>query len=533
MLDAAPDLGAAFALDAGTKRQPFTQSLTDFARSVNPRYRWFRHCAILGDALQRVADGEITRLMVFMPPRHGKSELVSRIFPAYYLRRHPHRWVGVCSYEATLAQDFSRTARDFFLRAGGTIRTDSAAVSLWQTPEVGGMWAAGVGGPITGKGFHLGIIDDPIKNAEEAASETIRAKHKSWYQSTFATREAPLDEQPAIVVVQTRWHEDDLSGWLLEQEKYEAEGWHVVNFEALKSDDAPALPLSVTVEPDWRQPGEALCPERYDASALDKIRRRVGTYYWTALYSQRPAEAGGTVFQRGWWRYYQPEQAPRVFDRVICSWDLAFKDTDGSDYCAGQVWGSVGSRFYLLDRVRERMSFSAACAAVAGLQAKARAWAPHGVATYVEDAANGPAVVNALVRSVPGIVAVRPEGGKQSRAYGAQPLVEAGQCYLPDPASSPWVEDFVREHAAFPTGAHDDEVDAFSQAMTQLAWGAVDPRPAPPALPEDRLAPFDPKRGERVKERTPWDEYRARQEQTGRVRPGYKMPRRNNVRSVS
>jgi predicted phage terminase large subunit-like protein len=508
---AAPFLAGAQGANATAK------SLREFAAAVNPRYRWYRHCAVLADALQRVADGKIRRLMVFMPPRHGKSELVSRIFPAYYLRRHPHRWVGLCSYEATLAQDFSRTARDAFLRDGGTIRDDSSAVSLWQTPDRGGMWAAGVGGPITGKGFHLGIIDDPIKNDEEAQSETIRAKQKSWFQSTFATREAPDEEAPAIVVVQTRWHEDDLSGWLLAQEQYEAEGWHVVNFEAVKAESTAPFPMSCTVEPDWRAAGQPLCPERYDATALEKIKRRVGSYFWSALYQQAPAEAGGQVFKRDWWRYYTADTLPRTFDWVVQSWDLPFKDTDGSDYAAGQVWGRVGARFYLLDRVRERMSFTAACQAIKAMAAK---W-PKATGVYVEDAANGPAVVNALVREVPGLIAVRPEGGKVSRAYAAQPLVEAGQVFLPDPRLASWVEDFVREHAAFPTGAHDDEVDAFTQAMAQITWGAVEPPEPVKGLPADVFPGIDVATRQRKRSPSAADVLLASQVR----KPAHAMPR--------
>ncbi|HTE19108.1 MAG TPA: terminase family protein, partial [Armatimonadota bacterium] len=190
-------------------------SFREFVDAVRPRYQWYRHCVVLADALQKVVDGEITRLMVFMPPRHGKSELVSRLFSAYYLYRHPERWVGINSYSAELAYTLSRAAREHYTRSGAGLRGDASAVKHWETGGGGGLWAAGVGGPITGKGFHAGVIDDPLKNAEEAASDTILAKQKEWYNSTFYTREEPGG---AIIVVQTRWNEGDLSGWLLAQE---------------------------------------------------------------------------------------------------------------------------------------------------------------------------------------------------------------------------------------------------------------------------------------------------------------------------
>lgn len=460
--------------------QPMVPSLREFAQTVNPRYQWYRHCEVLAEALERVVSGEITRLMVFMPPRHGKSELASRIFPAYYLTRHPGRWVGLCSYAADLAQTFSRTARDHYTHpdVGGVIRGDSAAVKHWETPQGGGMWAAGVGGPITGKGFHLGVIDDPIKNAEEASSETIREKQKDWYRSTFYTREEP---QGAIVVIQTRWHEDDLAGWLLtlEQED-EPERWHVVNLAAVadRADERPVFPITCTVEPDWRSPGEALCPERYDAAKLNQLKSKVGSYYFGALYQQRPTSAAGDVFKRDWWQFYTtPDHPipgvptlPPSLHRVIQSWDMAFKDEETSDYVSGQVWGAHHTKCYLLDRIKERLSFTASCQAVVGMTAK---W-PKSRGKYIEDKANGPAIINALRRSVVGVVPVKPDGGKLARAYAVQPMVEAGQVYLPHPRIAPWVEDFMREMGQFPRGAHDDDVDACTQALNVLARGLRD-----------------------------------------------------------
>ncbi len=153
--------------------------------------------------------------MVFMPPRHSKSETVSRLFTAYYLYRHPERFVGLASYGADLAYTLSRAARDNFVKACGQLSKAAKAVKQWLTSTGGGLWAAGVGGPATGKGFHLGVIDDPIKDAEEAASDKIRQRNKDWLSSVFQTREEPGG---AIVVLQTRWHEDDLSGYLLSME---------------------------------------------------------------------------------------------------------------------------------------------------------------------------------------------------------------------------------------------------------------------------------------------------------------------------
>ena len=263
----------------------------------NGKYHWYPYCVRLAHILQKVADGDLLRLMVFMPPRHGKSELVSRLFSAYFLYRFPDRWVGVNSYAADLAYTFSRAAKDNYLYADGIIRGDASAVKHWETGKGGGMWAAGVGGPITGKGFDLGIIDDPVKNAEEASSDVMRKKQKDWFDSTFSTREEP---GAAIIIIQTRWHEDDLSGYILGKEEEEPEHWHVVHFEAIKEKESPEYPETCTVEPDPRKKGEALAPLRYPIEKLKKFANRIGSYFFGALFQQRPKPHEGNLFKRDW-----------------------------------------------------------------------------------------------------------------------------------------------------------------------------------------------------------------------------------------
>lgn len=448
------------------------RSFRAYVDHSHPRYRWYRHCVTLGEALQGVADGTIKRLMVFEPPRHGKSEEVSRLFPGYYLERHPDHWVGLSSYAAGLAFTLSRNAREIYQRAGNALNPKASGVEQWETTEGGGMWAAGVGGPITGKGAHLLIVDDPLKNAKEANSETIREAHKDWWRSTFYTRAEP---DAAIVVVQTRWHEDDLAGWLLslEQEEEDAEHWYILNLEAIKEEEPQAFPSSCTVLPDWREPGEALCPERYPLDKLRRMERKIGTYYFGALYQQHPTALAGDVFKREWWQFYTTPDCPipdvRMLPpdltRVIQSWDMTFKDEAENDFVSGQVWGQRFTDYYLLDRVNERMSFTATCTALETMSGK---W-PKARGKYIEDKANGPAVINSLRRRLNGIVAVEPDGGKIARAYAVQPIVEARQCYLPHPRIAPWVEDFIRQLAQFPRGVHDDDVDACTQALNILS----------------------------------------------------------------
>lgn len=463
------DRGSQQLVPRGRAARPFRT----YVDVCNPRYRWYRHCQTLGDALQGVADGSIKRLMVFEPPRHGKSEEASRLFPGYYLERHPEQWVGLASYAAGLAFTLSRNARDNYQRAGNHVHPGASGVEQWETLEGGGMWAAGVGGPITGKGAHLLLVDDPIKNAEEAGSEIIREKHKDWWRSTFYTRAEP---DAAIVVIQTRWHEDDLAGWLLSQELDEdPERWHVLNLEAIKEEVPQPFPPSCTTLADWRRPGEALCPERYPIEKLRRMERRIGGYYFGALYQQRPTALAGDVFKREWWQFYTTPDTPipgirmlpPTLDRVIQSWDMAFKDEEQNDYVSGQVWARRFTDLYLLDRINDRLSFTASCDAVETMSGK---W-PAARGKYIEDKANGPAIINSLRRQVGGIVPVKPDGGKVARAYAVQPYVEGLQCYLPHPRIAPWVEDFIRQLAQFPRGSHDDDVDAATQALNILTRG--------------------------------------------------------------
>lgn len=432
--------------------------------------------------------------MGFMPPRHFKSETVSRLFSAYWLYRYPQQWVALASYGAELAEGMSRDARDRYRDAGGQVREGSASVKRWQTTSTGGMWAVGVRGAATGKGWHLGVIDDPVKNAEEAQSPTIRERNKSWYQSTWLTRQAP---GAAMVMIMTRWHEDDLSGWLLNEGELSQhpEAWTIVSMPALAEVDPPKFPPTCTVVADWREEGEALCPPWYPVNDLEATRARVGSYVWGALYQQRPAPLEGGILKRQWWRYWQPAGAnfppvivrladggvveipavdlPVTFDEMLQSWDCSFKDLTTSDFVAGQIWARVGSNKYLLD-------YALRHADIIGTVAAIKAWAlewPNAVAKLIEDKANGPAVMQMMRGQTSGVIAVEPEGNKLSRVYAVSPEIEAGDVYLPHPRLRSWVDGFVNNCAAFPNATHDDDVDAMSQALVRMRLGRVESAP--------------------------------------------------------
>jgi predicted phage terminase large subunit-like protein len=432
-----------------------------FVRQANPLYQFYQHIHNLHGFLQRVADGDIKRLMVFMPPRHSKSETVSRLFSAYYLIRHPERWVGIASYAEGLAFTLSRNARDNYQHGGGTLSQAAWAVSQWETGRGGGLWAAGVGGGITGKGFHLGIIDDPLKDAEEAQSSTIREKVKDWYSSTFSTRQEP---DASIVVIQTRWHADDLAGWLLSREADAPEHWHIVDFPAI-AEPLPQFPKTCTVETDWRRTGEALCPERYSLDALEKIHRSIGEYWWSALYQQRPAPREGAFFKRSWFQIVDasPAQAQRV------RWLDTGATSGGGDPSASVLMASAGGIYYVEDCTRGQWSPAEVDAVVVQLAALDRQRYGHVVNwTGQEPGSGGKRQAEQFVRMLAGYaVAAEPEtGSKEVRAAPFASQCEAGNVRL---VKGAWNAQFIEELCAFPNGAHDDDVDAASGAFGKLA----------------------------------------------------------------
>lgn len=270
-----------------------------FGQYVTPAWDWEpEHWKLIADKLMRVERGEIKRLMIFSPPRHGKSELGTIHFPAWYMMRNPDRRVILTSYAANLADTFSRRIRAIFRDHaynlfGVSIASDSAKVDEWDIEgHHGKLIAAGVGGPITGQGASLLIIDDPLKNAEEANSPTMRQKIWDWFVSTAYTR---LEPDGAIVLTLTRWHEDDLAGRLMKQMGEEdGEHWEILNLPA----------LAEAKDPLGREVGEALWPSRFNVQTLLRIKRAVGSYVWSALYQQRPQDLHGGGFKAFWFKWY-------------------------------------------------------------------------------------------------------------------------------------------------------------------------------------------------------------------------------------
>jgi predicted phage terminase large subunit-like protein len=395
--------------------------------------------------------------MVFMPPRHSKSETVSRLFSAYYLLCHPDRFVGITSYAADLAYVLSRNAREHYQRAGGPVSQEAFAVSQWETGKGGGLWAAGVGGSITGKGYKLGIIDDPLKDAEEAQSEVTRERIKDWYNSTFYTRQEP---DAAIVIIQTRWHQDDLSGWLLDNEADKPENWHVLVLPAI-AEPLSTFPTTCIVAPDCRQEGAALCPERYPIARLREIEGRIGPYFFGALYQQRPRARTGGMFQRQWFTIVDELSATLQHKRY---WDLAA--TVGGDWTAGAKGGRNDGVTYIADMRRLRGT----PAQVEALVRQTAELDGRNVPIYIEQepGSSGVNTIDHYQRHVlPGFIVygVRSTGSKSERAAPVSSAAEAGNVRL---LRGHWNAAFLDEIEAFPQGAHDDQVDALSGLFEKL-----------------------------------------------------------------
>jgi predicted phage terminase large subunit-like protein len=460
------------------RRRAARTSLLDFTRLTFPTYRPDRAHTLIAGTLGAVVRGELHRLMIFAPPQHGKSQLVSIQLPAFWLGRRPNDPVILTSYAASLAESMSRQARGLVEAAefqalfpGITTRRDSRAVDRWELAGCrGGMLAVGVGGPVTGHGGLLGIIDDPFENYQEAMSPTIRDKVWEWYRTTFRTR---LWEGGSIVLVMTRWHENDLAGRLLAEQPGE---WAVLRLPALAEtqDERDAnnrrlgLPLG---EPDplGRPPGEPLCPRRFSREALEVLRRDVGGVAWAGQYQGTPRAPEGNRFQRAWFPLV--DAAPFAARRVRF-WDKASSEGHG-DFTAGLLLARTEDGVYWVeDLVRGQWSSGTRDAVMLRTAEQDARRYDRAVETWVEQepGSSGKDSAVAAVRLLAGY-AVRLDrvtGSKEVRAEPFASQAEAGCVRL---VRGPWNRDFLDEVTTFPHGAHDDIVDAAAGAFTKLALG--------------------------------------------------------------
>ena len=421
------------------------QPVRSWLETVTPRWNWsWPHLRYVQDHLDRVTTGDIKRLMLFLPPRHGKSEMTTVRYPVYRLEKNPYLRVIVGAYNQTLANKFSRKARR--LAEGRLALSDErTAVEDWETTKGGGMRAVGVGGGVTGQGGDLVIIDDPIKNREEADSEAYRERVWDWYTDDLYTR---LEPGAALVLIMTRWHEDDLAGRILASD--DAPNWTVVKLPAEAEEDDPL----------GRKPGEALCRDRYDEAALAGIKNILHRSYY-ALYQQRPQPREGAMFHREWFQV-----APKpVGARAVRWWDMAATE-DGGDWTVG-VKLSLGrdQLVYVEDVQRFRHApgkRDRRIRQVVGMDGPSvPQWSGR------EPGAAGVTAAESFVRLLVGYAAHhRPEtGSKETRAEPFASYAENGMVRM---VRGDWNEAFLSELVSFPSGKHDDQVDAAAQAFSVL-----------------------------------------------------------------
>jgi len=484
-------------LKAEASKEWARQSLIGFAKhATRGTYQAPRHLKFLAEKLEAVERGEITRLIVSMPPRHGKSWMCSRFFPSWFLSRNPEKAVMLGSYGASFAKKWGGRCKELVGNNGHLfakksnnglpvmVRKDTSAKDEWGIEShEGGMMTAGVGGAFTGYGADLLIIDDPCKNSEEANSEVQREKVWDWYDSTAHSR---LEPGGAVVIIMTRWHEDDLVGKLLREEKEliengeEPEGWDVCVLSAI-CDDPDNDILN-------RKEGEALWPERFaaDCKKFKRIKRRA--YIWSALYQQKPTLPDGNLFKSKYFHYYNlieeidaRGRAKKVYEynsaratvesmQIFTTADPAFSEKESADFTVVAVWGFFANYLLLLDLHRGHFSKTELFNIYKGIKED---YGCH--RNWME--------VGAFQVGAPTIAYLRGKGimmselnnkdhgaskDKYARADSAQPQFEEGRVLFPKLAS--WIYLLLEELLAFPRGNNDDQVDVVSYGVLAAPW---------------------------------------------------------------
>lgn len=414
-----------------------------YCHIINRNFKRNWHHEVIAKHLDEIADGKSKRLIISLPPRHGKSFLISQHFPTFYLGRNPKHNIISTAYNQTLAEDFGVYVKNLLMseeyKTIFPVNVDISSKSKrrFSLTEGGNYYAIGRGGPITGRGGNLIIIDDLIKNEHEARSETHRKAILEWYKNTLRTRLMP---NGSIIIVQTRWHQQDLIGELLNNSKEE---WEYIKIPAIN---------------EFNQP---LWPEMYPLEVLETIRKEVGTITFEGLYQQEPTVTQGYMIDVDWIQRYRLDDLPKIVHDSIITFDLTFKGSKDTDYVVGQKWSKLGADYYLVDMIRERADFTKTLFHMKHFINK------HKDCTniVIEDAANASAVYSTIKQHVSGVRLWKPQTSKEARLMAVAPLFEAKNIYIPKDEK---YDIFVSELLGFPLAAHDDTVDACSMALLNL-----------------------------------------------------------------
>lgn len=391
-------------------------------------------------------------LVLSIPPQHGKSMTITETLPSWYLGKFPTKRIIEASYSEDFAQLFGRRnlrkieqfGKEIFNIEKGKIANNT---EFELSNGIGGMISRGMLSGVTGRPADLMIIDDPVKNRQEADSKTYRDRIWAEWNDSFKSR---LSFGAKVIIIQTRWHEDDFAGRIIKNEKHVT----VINLKCEADDNDPL----------GRKPGEALCPEIGKGNEWLKdfkstFTTKEGNRTWNALYQGSPTPDDGNIFKRKWFQYY--EKLPTL-PYMLISVDATFKDKEDNDFVSIQVWGKKNVDFYLVDRVKEHLGFTETLNVIRQLRNKYDQCS----AVLIEDKANGSAIIEVLQREFSGVVPINPEGGKIARANAVSPSFESGNVYLPKTAK--WLYDYETELISFPNAEHDDDVDCTTQALNRL-----------------------------------------------------------------
>lgn len=487
--------------------------LIPFTQRINPRYMagWVHKdiARRLEKFSDDVAAGLSPRLMLLMPPRHGKSELASRMFPAWHLGRQPDHEIIACSYNVGLAMTFSRKVKEvlddpnYHTVFDARLNPNHQSAEEWGLAgKRGGYVAAGVGGGITGKGAHVLLIDDPIKNAEEADSADVREKLWDWYGSTAYTRLAPGG---GVLVIQTWWHDDDLAGRLqmAMAADEEADQFEVVKYPAIAEDDEyldlstdmlvrgvdlvdlsteQKVGLALGAELDGyrllRRKGDALHPERYDTLKLNRIKKTIPNRFWSALYQQNPVPDDGSYFLKEQFRRAPPPNLKRA--KVFIAWDFAISEKKQNDYTVGTVGlQDEDDVLHVVDQVRFKSGDAFFIVeSILNLSSK---WYSSGQVIGFEDGQIYRAIESLLKKRMRerqqylSITVLKPITDKMARARPLQGRMQQGMVSFSDKAE--FYDSLRQEMLRFPAGVHDDQVDSLAW-VTQMVVGSQPPRAA-------------------------------------------------------
>lgn len=455
------------------------------ACDLDPSMRRTPALEILNDRLVEASRTPRAKLLLSFAPQEGKSTLIGRWFPIWLLWLNRRRRIVYATYDLGLSRTIQGQTRDAVRqhadRLGMALNKSYTAKQEWVLAEGGGVLSAGIGTGLSGRPADVLLVDDAFKGAREAASPTQRENVKLWWQSVASARLAP---GAPVIVLGTRYSEDDLIGWLHSQQ--EGEQWEYLNIPAQADHDPEKGETDVL----GREPGEYMVSARgRTKEEWDQRKINAGSRQWAAMYQGRPSPAEGSILKRAWWERNYYRDLPYVVRsdgtrwvvdegaELIITVDCAFKGEDNRritngraqkdrDYVSMQVWMRRGVHVYLLDQVHGHMDFVETSQALLSLSAQ---W-PQAALKVVEEAANGPAVMAALRNQLGGIVGEIPQGSKESRANATAPYLEAGNIHIPDPSveGMAWVADFVEEAASFPYAKHDDRVDTYTMAVNRL-----------------------------------------------------------------